>query len=327
MQVFRISATEAGRRLDRYVHKQYPHMPDAFLHRQLRGNGFRINGTRIRDGAILLQEGDELRVYLTDEQASSFGYAQETAPSTGIISAMPLPPIVYEDQHIIIFNKPVGMLSQKDSPDAVSLTELGREYLYQNGLERSAGFQPGVVSRLDRNTCGLVVMGKDLMAQQALSELIRSGGLEKYYYAVVHGRPAWKEWTDLVHAFEKDTVRNKVTLGSAHPGDARQVHSKVRTVQTDPAQDLSLVEIRLITGRSHQIRAQLSFEGFPIYGDPKYGTKKDPAVGQMLLAHELVFRQRIEPLSYLFAHHFYADWPEAMNTLPFGELRGGHERI
>ena len=322
MQTFRISSAEAGRRLDRYVLKQYPHMPAAFLHKQLRGNGFRLNGARIHDGSVLLRDGDTLSVYLTDEQAAAFQGTSQKKAST-VVDLKLLPPIIYEDAHIIIFNKPAGMLSQKDSADAVSLTELGRAYLYAEGLPQTPGFQPGVASRLDRNTCGLVTMGKDLAAQQALTELIRTHGVEKHYHAVVHGVPAWDAWTDLTHAFKKDTKQNLLELHTAGPDEKNLVHSKVRTLKSDAASNTSLVEILLITGKSHQIRAQLAFEGYPIVGDPKYGVKGDPKTGQLLLARELVFLQKIEPLSYLYDQHFYADWPEAMKTLPFGQLWEG----
>ena len=325
MQVFRISSVEAGRRLDRYVLKQFPHMPMAFLHKQLRGNGFRLNGQRIRDGAVILQEGDTLTVYISEEQAAAFSGSEiKKNPDLSLLDQ--LPPIVYEDDHLIIFNKPAGMLSQKDSPDAISLTEIGRAYLYANGLEQTLGFQPGVVSRLDRNTSGLVIMGKDLASQQALSEMIRDGSLEKYYYAIVHGVPSWETWTDLIHAFEKDSVQNVLNISDVQGDEKDLARCKVHTLKSDHQNELSLVEIQLITGKSHQIRAQLSFEGFPIVGDPKYGIQGDPVIGQLLLAHELVFRKQTEPFTYLYNQHFYADWPEAMKTLPFGQLWEGQLR-
>lgn len=306
-----ITKAQAGRRLDRYIKKILPEMPESFLRRQLRENGFRLNGIRVHDGSRVLETGDELRIFLNDAQLRSFGY--QTAPSAVKEELADLmPPIVYEDDQILIVNKPAGMLSQKDRSADPSLAEIGAAYLHANGLAADAGFTPGVCNRLDRATTGLVLMGKTLRSQQALMQMIRDRWIEKTYYAIVEGSPEWNGWTRLTHHFEKDGKANRVRLSEAEPEQSGVMISDVRRVQVFPKKKASLIEVRLVTGKTHQIRSQLQFMGYPIVGDPKY----NPGTGsrQLLCARELFFVKAAEPLKYLQGRHFYAEMPQDMNT-------------
>ena len=312
-----IGKEEAGRRLDRYIRKLCPDMPLSFLHKQLRGNGFRVNDKRVHNGDLVLEENDRLAVYLSDEQLKSFGFTDRKEPSEALdqdLLAM-VPPIVYEDEMLVIFDKPYGMLSQKDASGRPSLTEIGQTYLYSRGLSRDTGFVPGVCSRLDYNTSGLVLMGKTLKAQQALMQMIREDRIDKLYYALIAGHPDWPEWTTLRHAFHKDQTKNKLILRRAE-GDHSQdlVISEVRVLSYNTKEKVSLVEVRLLTGKSHQIRAQLSFEGYPIVGDPKYNPGSDMHHRQLLCARQLHFRSAIAPFEYLQDRRFYAQLPQDMNT-------------
>ena len=319
MQTWIIREAEAGRRLDRYVKKRLPKMPDPFLRKQLRGQGFRLNGKRVHQGDLVLKAGDQLSVYFTDEMFASFAGPDPVSSmeETERLAAQ-MPPILYEDAHLLAFDKPPGLLSQKESKDSLSAAEIGGAYLTLHE-DLPAGFTPGLSNRLDRNTSGILLMGKTIAAQQALSEMIRRRMIEKTYYAVVQGTVNWKEPRLLVHAFTKDARSNQVALSEASPEASGKdlMRTSAKTVFTCPSMDLTLLELTLITGRSHQLRAQLSYEGFPIVGDPKYNRSKRSfnVSRQMLCAGKVTFRETLPPLEGLTGLFIEAPFPEDMDSL------------
>lgn len=321
MRSITVTEAEAGRRLDRYIMKHLPKAPKSLLYKSLRGNAFRLNGKRIHDREYVVRCKDVLEMYFTDDQLREMGFVQQEEPllELGLWKV----PIVYEDDHIAVFNKPVGLLSQKNDEKSVSLTEIGAEMLYQRGLSRTAGFRPGVCNRLDRNTSGAVIMGKNLMAAQAVSQLIREKRIDKYYYAVVSGCPQWTESRELIHYCKKDTKKNRLFVYSEPKTDTQKVHCRVSVIAMNREKRISLIRVQLLTGKSHQIRAQLAAEGFPLVGDPKYRTVRDfqedrqrfGVCHQMLCAQELYFRETIPPLQGLTGKHIQVPLPEEMKNI------------
>lgn len=326
MQTVTVTASEAGRKLDRYLMKRMPKAAKGFIYKQLRGNGFRINGKRIRDPEYIVQAEDVLAIYMTDEQLREVGFenCNEDVIADADACISPKVPVVYEDENLVIFNKPAGLLSQKNTETSVSLNEIGAEYLYRKGLPRTAGFRPGVCNRLDQNTSGAVIMSKNLEAAQAVSAMIRDRMIDKYYYALVSGCAQWSGIRECVHYFYKDQKNNRLHLYEKPTAGAQQeVKCRVSVVDVNPKANISLLKVQLITGKSHQIRSQLAQIGYPILGDPKYRRVKEYQEDQnkfgiqhqMLCAVELHFREVLPVLSYLKGQRMTASLPADMQTI------------
>jgi 23S rRNA pseudouridine955/2504/2580 synthase len=305
-----IGREEAGRRLDRYLMKLFPKAPKSFLYKALRTNKIKVNGRKPLDLNYLLQEEDILRIFFTDEQCAEFGAAPSGDDSKRTSSASaPEVPILYEDENLLILNKPVGLLSQKDHTGAVSLTEIGIAMMQEHGAVFSPGFTPGVCNRLDRNTAGAVIMAKNLRTAQVVQQIIADKRLGKFYSVAAHG---WVPWTEkrLTGYWYKNERTNTVTIEDhSRPGSVR-VESLARRITTGG--DYSLLEVQLLTGKGHQIRAQLAKEGYPVVGDSKYGAASRG--GQLLCASRLVFPECPEPIAYMSGREIKAPWPAAMTS-------------
>lgn len=307
-----IQKQEAGRQLARFLEKIFPKAPKSLFFKALRNKKIKINGKKPPDLSVLLQEGDEVRLFFTAEQLLSFGY-REAATEQEAVYDLPAVPVLYEDENLIIFDKPAGLLSQKSRLEDVSLTEIGRQMiLAQNG--RSASYRPGVCNRLDRNTAGAVIMAKNVETGQAVSQMLKDHTLGKFYWALVEGVPVkWQEETSLVHIWHKDTVHNKAVLYDESDRELlkgeQRIESVVHLIQSYGK--YSLVEVRLLTGKSHQIRSQLAHEGHPIIGDGKYNPFSKRFM-PMLVAKRLVFNHCPKKLAYLEGKVVEASLPNQM---------------
>ncbi|MBQ7059587.1 MAG: RluA family pseudouridine synthase [Firmicutes bacterium] len=304
-----IRSDEAGRKLLRYLEILLPKAPKSFLYKAIRQKKIRINGKHPKDEKTVLNAGDQISLFLTDNQLKDFGYSNISASGTdGIeLDRFPQARIVYEDDRLLIVDKPVGITTQKGKNDPVSLTEIMRHYLAKDQETSPSSYHPSFCHRLDKNTSGLLIMAKTLASHQALQQMLEKRQVKKYYLAVVQGIPEeWRQETRLIHRYQKDEKNNQALL-SPWEGEGTRVELTVCLI--DSFDGKSLVKVDLISGKSHQIRAQLAYEGFPIIGDGKYD-EKTHVFRQQLVAYELFFEQPDELLSDLEGKRFYAEIPD-----------------
>ncbi len=295
MKTFTIEKEAVGRSLGRYLDKLLPKAPQGFFFKALRTNKIKLNGCKPKDLKFLLCEGDELKLFLTDEQFADFGY-REVLPQKKLPKDTSAVKVLYEDENLLVLHKPAGMLSQRDSGDEFSLNEYGLAILEARGIVAGPAFTPGVLNRLDRNTSGCVMMAKNLETAQKLSAQIAGHKIGKFYLALCEGSIPWSEKTLKAH-WTKDAARNTAAISN----EGAPVELFLRVLKKSEA--LSLAEIALKTGKSHQIRAQLAAEGFPLLGDRKYGYKGKYGLTSfaphelMLCAYKLVFPEGEESYS------------------------------
>ena len=270
MREITIRKQNEKQRLDKFLRRYLPEAENGFLYKMLRKKNIKLNGQKA-SGRELLQEGDVIQLFFAEETLEKFmGETENT------VQVKPLPEewILYQDPRLLAINKPAGLLSQPSASGEDSLVEKLRAYLLTEGgmtQEDFRNYRPGVVNRLDRNTSGLVLAAKSLDAAQALSRLIQERNVEKYYLAAVCGR--MREGR-MVHAWlKKDETANKVEVsGQIFPG-ASEIVTGYEPLEhyCFRGQDYTLLKVRLVTGKTHQIRAHLAFIGHPVAGDVKYG--------------------------------------------------------
>jgi len=294
MKQLTITELEAGQRLDRLLAKVFSKAGKGFLYKMLRKKNIVLNGKRA-EGNEALKTGDIITVYFSDETYEKLSVESATVDFEQKKHVRKqVPKIIYEDKHVLILHKPAGMLSQKAEETDDSLVDYVQEYLLENGSltkERLKTFRPGVCNRLDRNTEGLVIAGKTILGLQIMSELLRSRNLDKYYLCVVKGTV--EQPMRLKGYLQKDEVKNQVIIGDGPEGEP--IETEYRPIAVTKMG--TLLEVKLITGKSHQIRAHLASVAHPIAGDMKYGNAEYNRVMkerfgvryQMLIAYRMVF--------------------------------------
>lgn len=301
MQQFLITEKQAGQRLDRYLGKLMPLAPRSFFYKMMRKKNIVLNGKKAQ-GMEKLKEGDTVSLFLADQTIQEFGAKGITEPEKNrqgfIDQNLPEKPdieIIYEDKHVLIFNKPVGMLSQKAKPADISAVEHMIAYLLQNGSLRAddlSTFRPGICNRLDRNTSGLLIAGKTIQGLQVMSALLKERSLDKFYLTIISGhmeKPLRAEGY-----LKKDHDHNRVMVTKTIAEGADFICTEYEPLAC--SQGFTLLKVKLVTGKSHQIRAHLKDLGFPVIGDGKYG---DPYVNQELkqkfsLTHHLLHAYEIK---------------------------------
>lgn len=328
-----ISDKDAGQRLDKLLGRYLGNAPVSFLYKMMRKKNITLNG-RKASGKEMLSKGDTVRIFFSDETYEKF------ATKTAEILLPKVPPlekskIIYEDENILIVNKPAGVLSQKSRTTDISVNEEILKYLLESGKLTSgdaARVRPSVCNRLDRNTSGLILAGKTLAGLQTLSELLRSRELHKYYLCLVHGKMNGTQRLDgYLWKNEKNnkvTVLSKEQMKSGTYPDAKPISTRYRALGSDG--EVTLLEVLLITGRSHQIRAHLASIGHPIAGDAKYG--KTDAAGclekkyglkyQLLHSCKMIFPEITGELSYLSGKIFEAPLPETFDRIIKDHIKG-----
>lgn len=298
MKEYIIQKNEENQRFDKYLKKLLPNASTSFLYKMMRKKNIVINKKKVQ-GNEKLAAGDVVTIFLSDETFAKFHVnLDELKKEYDMLKSLSLKglKVIFEDDEMIVADKPYNMLSQKAAEKDVSANELLLGYMIRNGelsLEAFQTFRPSVVNRLDRNTTGLLLFGKTLNALQQLGEEIRDRSIQKYYRAVVCGD--LKEDLKLNGYLLKDEKNNKVSFHNEPVEGADPIRTDVRPLLCKNG--LTLVEIHLITGKTHQIRLHLSSIGHPILGDMKYGDAKQnqryyeshKVNHQLLHAHRLEF--------------------------------------
>ena len=292
MKELEINANEAGQRFDKYLKKYLKEAPDSFLYKMLRKKNIVLNGKKA-DGREKLAAGDRVKLFLSEETVEKFSGGAPLKKVSACLSQEELchriaPDILYEDSHVLLVNKPSGVLSQKAASGDISMVEYVTAYLLENGQLAEGElrtFRPSVCNRLDRNTSGIIAAGKSLAGLQALSELFRERGMGKYYLCIVRGE---LEETAYIRGFlKRDMKAHKVRVSEEKEGED---WLPIETEYIPLAQSSRMTLLKV-----HLIRAHLASEGHPVLGDYKYGDrgfnevfrKKYAVKDQLLHAYEL----------------------------------------
>ncbi len=297
MKSIRVGKNETGQRLDRVVQKYLSEAPASFIHKMLRKKNITLNDKKA-EGKERLQWGDEIKLWFSEETLAKFGAeaGRQLLPDSPPEGAYLFKKerIVYEDEDVLLYDKPAGLLSQKAEAKDLSLNELFVDYLLKEGkidAVQLQSFRPSICNRLDRNTSGLLILGKSIRGLRQMNRLIRERGLKKYYLCIVWGEV--KEQGYKKAWLHKDERQNKVLVREVCFPEAQPIETAYRPLYS--AQGKSLLLVRLISGKSHQIRAHLAFLGHPIVGDVKYEQGKKSGIrGQLLHSYALHFPLREE---------------------------------
>ena len=300
MRLLKVGRNDAGQRLDKFLGKAVKGLPQSLMYKFIRTKKIKVNGKRTVQNYFLL-EGDEIQLYIKDE---FFGSPE--ADTSALTRIKPKLDIVYEDENIMLLNKRPGVLVHEDS-DARDNTLIMhiKAYLINNGEydpESENSFAPALCNRIDRNTGGIVIAAKNAEALRIMNEKIRENQLQKYYLCLVHGRLNKKQET--MHAWlKKDSAANMVSVRDRNFEGAKEIITAYRVLEERG--QTSLLEIELITGRTHQIRAHMAHIGHPLLGDGKYGVNREEKRRgykyQALYSYKLRFAEGGEEnlLSYL----------------------------
>lgn len=295
MKCFQIKPNESGQRLDKYLKKLLSQAGSSFIYKMLRKKNITLNGKKA-DGSEKLKVGDEVKLFLSDETFEKFS---ASLPVSAKIQKTQYPraalDIVFEDEDILIINKPAGMLSQKARAEDVSANEYIIGYLLATGQlkqEELATFRPSVCNRLDRNTSGLLIAGKSLRGLQQMARQLNSRSMQKYYRCLVKGRVTGT--CEIDGWLCKEETLNKVQVSKKELPNSKYIKTAYHPI--DFYGNYTLLEVHLITGRSHQIRAHLASIGHPILGDSKYGDQKINRIfaGKMKLHGQLLHAYRMK---------------------------------
>lgn len=310
-----IGTNEENQRLDKYLKKLLPNASTGFLYKMLRKKNIILSGKKAT-GKEMLHVGDTVSVFFSEDTILKF--MQDTKifeVEYQMLQSLPMKglKVVYEDKDVLIADKPYNMLSQKAKPEDLSANEYLLGYLIRTGavqLEGLTTFRPSVCNRLDRNTTGLLLMGKTLTGSQQLSEALRERSIRKFYRAVVVGHV--EEKAHLSGWLLKDEQTNQVKILDHETEDAAAIETAYEPIGYGDG--ITMLEIHLITGRTHQIRAHLSSIGHPIIGDMKYGNAR---INQKYyeshhVNHQLLHAYRLE---FPDGRKFTAPLPELFGSL------------
>ena len=339
MKEIHITAKEEGQRLDKILGKYLDQAAPSFLYKMLRKKNIKLNGKKA-DGKEKVKGGDVVTLFLADETIEKFQKSQNGADDSvkkaveNMAAGKAALDIIYEDENIILMNKPMGILSQKAGRDDISINEQMIAYCLEKGLvtkEELKIRKPSICNRLDRNTTGILAAGVTIKGLTFLSELFRNRNLGKYYFTIVKGE--MKKPMHLKGWLSKDNGANQVSISDRKRSeDDTYIETAYEPVKTDKG--YTLLKVKLITGKTHQIRAHLAFAGYPILGDEKYGNheenlfwrKKAGLRSQLLHSGLLVFPELNGEWEMFSGRSFEAPKPDRfvkIEEMIFGKKAGG----
>ncbi|MCL2194592.1 MAG: RluA family pseudouridine synthase [Oscillospiraceae bacterium] len=320
MTQFTITPNDAAQRLDKFLQKAAPNLPPAALYKALRTKHIKVNRKRA-EGSTRLQVGDVVDCYLPDE------FFAPPAWQHDFLCAPAQLRVLYEDEHILLANKPAGLLSHAGDGEYIdNLLARIQRYLHETGEynpDREHSFAPALVNRIDRNTQGIVIAAKTAVALRVLNEKMKARQLRKFYLCAVHGGAQFAirnaQWQTITSYMRKDEQKALVRVyDTPHPG-AKECITRYRSLAH--AGDFTLVQVELLTGRTHQIRAQFAHMGHALVGDGKYAPRalyqSAPYKSQCLCAWQLTFDFSGEKtaLDYLHKLDIFADEPAFLSRL------------
>ena len=266
MKEIRVDSLSANQRLDKFLMKYFKAASSGFIYKMLRKKNIVLNGKKDTGKTILL-EGDSIKVFFSDETFDKMRGLETSKSEYDHLKDINYSlDVIYEDDDIIACNKPAMMLSQKSNPDDISINEYILSYLINEkgySLEEYRVFHPSVSNRLDYNTTGIILAAKTLQGQQKLSLALKNRTIDKFYIALVEGK--LDNEITLNGTFTKDEDNNKVTIINDNSNNVITCISPIASND-----NISLIKIHLITGKTHQIRAHLASISHPIIGDMKY---------------------------------------------------------
>lgn len=317
MREISVDKNESNQRLDRFLKKYLANATQGFIYKMLRKKNIKLNGEKASPESTIM-EGDLIQLYLSDETIDKFITVKSEVKSKLI------PSIIYEDDNIILINKGVGILSHGAGGGEFedNIVDSMVSYLIEKGdyvprIEKT--FTPSICNRLDRNTSGIIIGAKNYQALQIINATIKETKVKKLYMTIVKGRVE-KDFKAEAY-LSKDEDRNLVSVSDIDMEGSKRIETHIRVLKT--TRDYSLLEIDLVTGRTHQIRGHLASLGYPVIGDRKYGS---PAINkkfnveynldnQWLHGYKIEFNGLDQPLDYLNGKSFEAPLDEKLGRI------------
>ena len=308
MKEITIDKNESDQRLDRFLKKYLGNATQGFIYKMLRKKNIKVNGNKANPESTIV-EGDIIQLYLSDETIDKFMVIK------GDIKSKLIPSIIYEDDNIILINKSMGVLSHGAGGDEFedNIVDSMVSYLIEKGdyvprMEKT--FTPSICNRLDRNTSGIIIGAKNYQSLKAMNEAIKETLVNKFYKTIVKGSVT-KDFKAEAY-LSKNEDKNMVEISQGNKDGGKRIETHIKVLKHN--EEYSLLEIQLITGRTHQIRGHLSSLGYPVIGDRKYGS---PAINkkfnveynldnQWLHGYKVEFYGLKEPLEYLNGKSFEA---------------------
>lgn len=307
MRTIEIKENDGGQRLDKYLSKRFKTMPKSLMYKYIRTKYIKLNGKKC-DKADFIKAGDVLTLYIKDEF-----FEENPEKEYEFTKAPDKLDIIYEDENVLLIDKKPGVIVHQDKSYHFDCLVLRvQHYLYKKGEynpEEEKAFTPALVNRIDRNTGGIVIAAKNAESLRILNEKIKTREVEKYYLALLCGKPKYDSGI-MKDYLVKNNSTNKVKIFKKPVENSKEIITEYRILESDGRK--SLAEIKLHTGRTHQIRAHMAFIGCPLVGDSKYGKNKKNFINnkyQALDAYKIKFSFKTDAgrLNYLNGKEFETD--------------------